>query len=68
MTTANLRTKIMDFRGFDPSITFILRSGIIISIGIFPESLSQQVLAGIILVGRLGVLQHGRRKRSLEGS
>ena len=31
----------MDFRGFDSSIILILRGGILMSIGIFPESLSQ---------------------------
>ena len=30
-------------------------SGILMSIGDFPEMLSQQLLVGIILVGRLGV-------------
>ena len=52
--TANLRTKILDFRGFDSSRISILRGGIPWRIGNFPESLSQQLLAGIILVGRLG--------------
>ena len=56
--TANLRTKILDFRGFDASITSILRGGIPRPIGNFPESLSQAILVGRILVGRLGL--HGR--------
>ena len=51
---ANLRTKILDFRGFDSSIISILRGGVLMSIGEFPESLSQAILAGIISVGRLG--------------
>ena len=57
--TANLRTKILDFRGFDPSKLFISRSGMLMSIGIFPEVLSQQILDGriLVLVGRLGVLR-----------
>ena len=42
--TANLRTKILDFRGFDPSIISVLRGGILMFI-----------LAGIILVGRLRI-------------
>ena len=42
----------MDFRGFESSI--ILRGEILMSIGDFPESLSQAILVGIILVGRLG--------------
>ena len=52
---ANLRTNIMDFRGFDSSIILIIVGGILMSIGDFPESLSQAILAGIMLVGRLGV-------------
>ena len=54
-TTANLPAKIVDFRGFDSSIILILRGGILMSIGEFPESLSQRILVGISLVGRLGV-------------
>ena len=53
--TANLRTKILDLRGFDSSIILILRCGILMSIGNFLEVLSQEILVGIILVGRLGV-------------
>ena len=53
--TANLRTKILDFGGFDSGGILILRGGTLMSIGNFPQSLSQQILAGIILVGRLGV-------------
>ena len=53
--TASLRTKILDFRGFDSSIILFLRGAIPSPIGKFPESLSQAVLAGIMLVGRLGV-------------
>ena len=54
--TANLRTNIVDFRGFDSSIILILRLGIFVPIGDFPEDLSQAILAGIMLVGKLGVL------------
>ena len=53
--TANLPTNIMDFRGFDSSIIFILGGGILMSIGDFPESLSQAILVGVTLVGGLGV-------------
>ena len=53
--TANLPTKILDFRGFESSIISISRGGIIMSTGDFPESLSQAILVGIVLVGRLGV-------------
>ena len=34
---ANLRTKILDFRGSDSSILLIIRGGILMSIGSFPE-------------------------------
>ena len=54
--TANLRTKILDLRGFDSSTFLNLGGGIPRPTGNFPESLSQQILVGIILVGRLGVL------------
>ena len=54
-TTANLRSKILDFRGFDSIRILILRVGILMSIGDFPEMLSQQTLVGVILVGTLGV-------------
>ena len=53
--TGNLRTKILDFRGFDPNIILIVRGGILMPIGDFPESLSQGILVGMILLGRLGV-------------
>ena len=55
-SAADLRTKILDFRGLDSSRILSLRGGILISIGDFPGSLSQRILAGIILVGRLGVI------------
>ena len=51
---ANLGTKIMDFRGFDSSVILILRGGIPRSIASFPEGLSQAILVGMMLVGRLG--------------
>ena len=34
---ANLRTKILDFRGFDSSIILILRDGFLMSKGDFQE-------------------------------
>ena len=37
MNTANLPTNIVDFRGFYSSIILILRVGIRMSIGDFPE-------------------------------
>ena len=54
--TAIFKTKILDFRGFDSSIILSLRGGILRSTGNFPEMLSQQILSGIILVGRSGVV------------
>ena len=54
-TTAGLRTEILDFGGVDSSGILILRVEFLTSIGISPEILSQQILVGIILVGKLGV-------------
>ena len=44
--TANLRTKILDFRGFDSSIILILRAGILMSIAgsFLVINLSSQVI------------------------
>ena len=53
-TTANLRTKILDFRGFDSSRNSILRGGILMPIGNFPESLSQ-ALVGRFVVGQRSI-------------
>ena len=49
--TANLRTKILDFRGFHSSRILILRGGIPRPIRDSPESLSQAILAWMMLVG-----------------
>ena len=46
----------IDVRGLDSSIILVLRGGIPRPIGNFPESLSQAILVGIVLVGRFGVL------------
>ena len=54
--THNLPTNIVDFRRFDSSIILIERGRILMYIGDFPESLSQAMLVGTMLVGRLGVL------------
>ena len=54
-TRPNLRTKVLDFGGFDSSRILISRGGIPRPLGNFRESLSQQTLEGIILAGRLGV-------------
>ena len=56
ITTANLRAKILNFRGFYSSGILILRGGILMSIGNIPEISSQQILVGIILAGRVGVM------------
>ena len=53
--TANLRTQILDFGGFDSSLTLLIRGGILMSIGNLLECLSQAISVGILLVGRLGV-------------
>ena len=52
---ASLRTNILDFRGLDSSTILILRGGISRPIGNFPENLSQAMLGGTMLVGRLGL-------------
>ena len=55
IVTVNLPTNIVGFRGFDSNIILIIRGGISRPIGNCPESLSQAMLVGIMLVGRLGV-------------
>ena len=54
--TANLGTKILNFRWFDSSKILISRAVILTSTRNFPEVMSQAILAGIILEGRLGML------------
>ena len=56
-STPNLPTNIVDFSGFDSSIILIFRGGIPMPIGDFPESLSQAMLVGVMLVRRLGVFR-----------
>ena len=51
----NLRTKILDSRGFDSSRILILRGGILMSTGNIPEMLSQHIFSGVIFVGKWGV-------------
>ena len=58
IVTPNPPTNIADFRGFDSSIILIERGGIPRFIGKLPESLSQAMLVGTMLVGRLGVHNH----------
>ena len=73
--TANLRTNMMDFRGFDSCVISMLRGGILMSTGDFPEDSSQEMLVGVMLVGGLGVprapeggrisrKKHGRQRLS----
>ena len=62
-STANLRTNIMDFRGFDSNIIIIIRGGIPRPIGNLPECLSRAILVGIMLVGRLGARSKRPRPR-----
>ena len=52
--TPNPPTNIVDFIGFASSIMLCLRGEILMSIGDFPDSLSQAVLVWIMLGGRLG--------------
>ena len=51
-------TKSFDFRGLDSSRLLILKGGsshVLKIVGSFPESLSQGLLVGKLLVGGLGV-------------
>ena len=50
--TANLRTKVLDFIGFDSSRILNSRGGILRSTGVFPGSLGQGILVRILLVGK----------------
>ena len=65
MCTANLRTKILDFEGFYSSTILMLRGGILMSIVSFLERLNQQILIGIILVGRGTYCTRPRRSRNV---
>ena len=53
--TPNLPTNIVDFGGCDSSIMLCSWGGILMSIGNFPENLSQAMLVGVMLVEGLGV-------------
>ena len=63
----SLITKILECRGFDSSRILISRRGIFMSLGNFPEVLSQRILVGIILVARLGVTRSISRSAPLRG-
>ena len=54
--------RIVGFRGFDSSTILIQRGGIIMSIGDFPESLSQAMLVGIMLAGRWAYIPACRKE------
>ena len=58
---------VLDFRGFDSSRILISSEGILMSIGNFLEMLSQRILAGIISVGRLGVVGTPASRNSTGG-
>ena len=49
-------TNIVDFIWFYSSIVLIVWRGTLMSIGDFPESLSQAMLVGVMLVGGFGIL------------
>ena len=69
-SAANVRTKILDFRGFDSSIILHIRGGFLMPIGNFMENSSQQISVGIVLVGRLGIpvaFLSGRAARQTKG-
>ena len=55
VSTPNLPTNIVDFRGFDSSAILNSRGGILMFMGDFPEKLSPAMLVGTMLVGRLCV-------------
>ena len=52
--TANLRTKILDFRGFDSS-RILIEGEEFPGPGEFPGKFESSNLIGVILVGRLGL-------------
>ena len=52
--TANLPTNIVDFGGFDSSIILVLRGGILVPTGDFPENMSQAMLVGCNFSRRIG--------------
>ena len=61
--TANLRTKILDLRGFDSKRTLKVEgcNSHVHRESNLQESLGQQILVGIILAGRLGVVAQDDR-------
>ena len=58
LSTPNLPTDIVDFRGFDSSIILISRDGILRPMGDFPESLSQAMLVGCNVSREIGRMLH----------
>ena len=57
--TANLRTNIMDVRGFDSTMILMLRGAILMSIGNFPEVLSQAMLVECNVIREIGRMTTG---------
>ena len=53
-TTANLRTKTLDFRGLHSSIMLFFWGGILMSMGDFPEYFESTNLSGDNLSGEIG--------------
>ena len=61
--TPDLPTQIVDFRGFDSSISLILRGEIPRPIGDFPECLSQAMLVGCNVRREIGRRDAGPRRQ-----
>ena len=57
-TSASLRTKTLDPRGFDSGGILMLRGGTLMSVGNFTAILSQRILAGRFVVRRVGVVEY----------
>ena len=58
ISTPNVPTNVVGFRGFDSSVILMLRGGISRPTGNRRESLTQAMLVGTMLVGRLGVVNN----------
>ena len=56
--TANLRTKILDFGGFDSGIILIVKGWNSQAPKEFPGSLTQAILVGKMPIGRLGTRRY----------
>ena len=65
-STANLRTKIMDFRGFDSSIILILTGGIPRPIGDFPGKFESSNLSRDNVSREIGRMQNRKHFEEFE--